>query len=117
LFCVMLFTMAIIFISNLLKPTSSQECPIYEITYEETLKSFDTPEEKNAIKTCFCLQQDINELKDNKELNEYCWDVILENILNLLFSIGTALMVVIVNFILKISTKALALFSKYKSIT
>jgi len=113
LLATMILTLAIVFIANVVKPTTNQECPIFDITRSEATD----PDASEYIVNCYCLKQSIDKIYSDSELNSLCSDTLVDYFLTIGFSIGTALTVIIVNSLLKAVIQALSSFSRYKNLT
>lgn len=73
---IMLATFFIIFVANIVKPTSSESCPENEFTLVEAQTT-----SNSFIKDCYCKARSLSELKNDSTIYELCYDTYIRYIM------------------------------------
>lgn len=106
----MIITFTIIFCAKIVNPTNPDSCPSDTYTYEEIQKIIENEtdaDKKEYWKECFCLSQRIDKLYSDSTLSTYCEETINSYVYNTGLSIASAFVIIIVNFLLKLTIKGL----------
>lgn len=69
------------------------------------------------VKDCYCKQQSITDIKNDSQIYHLCFETYVKSVWNIILSILTGCVIIIVNFILKIILKKLSKFSRYSTVT
>ncbi|KAL4509992.1 hypothetical protein ABPG72_010185 [Tetrahymena utriculariae] len=107
---VMIITFAVIIIANIATPQNSDDCPQQTISFSDASKS-------SLYTQCYCTSVSFSQMTSDSSLQNLCWDVWVKYATTYALTIVTGLVVLIVNFLLRLTIQALGKFNRYKTIT
>ena len=108
----MIFTFCMIMIANIVKPTNPQRCPLESVTFQQAQETSD-----QEIIDCYCKDYSFTEILGDNEKKDLCWQTYLQLSYTYLLIALTGMVVVIVNWLLKLIIMRLARFMRYATFT
>ena len=109
---IMLLTLAVLIAANTVKPANPASCPSNSYTYQQSISTIDSD-----VKRCYCLSLSTSELLSNITIQNYCWDIYIDNVKTQSLTILTTLAIVISNMILAVTLKKITKFLRYKTVS